>query len=106
MGKGLTRLDRDEKFKKKSKKLGDYELTTTVLLLSKSKHPSGVRIEFRKLSFPRRRTFTVEVELLRGDGKILLKHSYRKVTLQNPTKIQLDAVTEEFKQYAREQKLI
>lgn len=83
---------------------GPYEIRITTHYLSKSKLKAGTRIEVRVLSSVRGRT--VEIELLRGDDKILLKHSYRKTVLQNSPKKVIDKIVEEYIKFAEENKLI
>ncbi|QCJ45586.1 hypothetical protein FAY30_27025 (plasmid) [Bacillus sp. S3] len=69
-----------------------------------TKLKASTRIEIRRLKSSR--GSTVEIELLHGDGVLVLKHSYIKTVLQNPTKVEIDNLIEEYIHYAEEANLI
>lgn len=81
---------------------GPYEIRITTYYLSK--HKASIRVEVRRLKSVR--GSTVEIELLRGDDVIILKHTYKNTVLQNPTKKEIDKIVDEYIKYAEEHKMI
>ncbi|MDE3841070.1 hypothetical protein C0966_17555 (plasmid) [Bacillus methanolicus] len=87
-----------EKFWKFNKNIrfGRYNIRVTTYYLWK--HKSGLRIEVRRFT----RTQTVEIQLLIGDDKLTLKRVYQTRALKNATIREVDAIVEEFIQYAKD----
>lgn len=89
---------------KRNIKAGKLSVKVTSIYLTE--HKAGLRVETRRFSARLKPSSTVEIELLRGDGKLLLKTSYLKTTLESPTKNVIDSIVEEYIQYAKDHNMI
>lgn len=85
-------------------KAGKLSIKVTSIYLSG--HDAGLRIEVRRFFSKLRPSPTFEIELLRGDGKLILKTTYDKTVLKSPTKNDIEAVLDKYIQYAKEKKWI
>lgn len=91
----------EEYFEKKDERqIREGKLKVKITTYYMSKHPAGLRIEVRKVSNKKRTT--VEVELLIGDDKLLLKKSYKHEVLIDPKKMEIDTLIDDMVLYAKE----
>lgn len=81
-------------------KAGKLSIKVTSILLSGL--DAGLRIEIRRFSSKINPSPTYEIELLRGDDKLLLKSSYEKTVFKSPTKQDIDDTVNKYIQHAKD----